>query len=69
MTNRNATKGKSPYAKYEKAPFKYSEEYYAWAAAMNRDGIAGQTTIDADIRFRNRFGVPQYTGERSEFVE
>lgn len=60
-------KGNSPYAKYNKAPFKYSDEYYEWAAAVDATGIASDRTITADEKFRRRFNVPAFNGLRVEF--
>lgn len=40
MSKRKKTKGtatgRSPYRKYDKRPFRYSAEYYAWNAAAKR---------------------------------
>lgn len=42
-------KTRSPYAKYGKSPFRYSEEYYAWV----RSGHAPRQ----DAAHRERFGI------------
>ncbi len=55
-----AVKGKSPYAKKGKVPFRYSEQYDRWARAVGEAG-AGYLSADAiaaDRAFRRTFGVP-----------
>lgn len=70
MTNiKDLQKGNSPYSKYNKTPFKYGDEYQDWAEAVAKEGIASERTIAADIKFRERFGVPLYAGPRIEFGE
>lgn len=35
-TNRQKKSGRSPYAKYNKAPYKYSPAYYSWLGSVKR---------------------------------
>lgn len=57
------TKGNSPYAKYGKRPFVYSDLYQTWAKEAAVD-ILSDETIAADRKFRDYFHVPQNTGNR-----
>lgn len=50
--------GKSPYAKHNKAPFRYSDEYFGWVAAADKHGLDSEEAMEADAAFRRRFGVP-----------
>ena len=55
-----AVKGKSPYAKKGKTPFRYSEHYDRWSKAVGPAG-AGYLSADAiaaDRAFRRYFSVP-----------
>lgn len=49
---------KSPYARGNKGPFIYSDEYHNWAQAVEKHGLMSDVTIEADKKFRARFGVP-----------
>lgn len=49
---------KSSYARGNKAPFKYSDEYENWAHAVDKHGLQSDEAVEADKRFRARFGVP-----------
>lgn len=55
-----AVKGKSPYAKKGKTPFRYSEHYERWAKAVGPrgEGISTEETFAADRAFRRFFSVP-----------
>lgn len=62
-----AARGKSPYSKRGKTPFRYSEAYERWARAVGLAGIGALSpdAIDADVAFRRTFGVPQFAGPRN----
>ena len=62
MVPRTEKKGKSPYAKHNKAPFKYSTEYYNWRAAL-KSGNQGH--IDYCSREWNRKFGPASEVRRS----
>jgi hypothetical protein len=53
-----ATKGKSPYAKYQKLPYRYGENYQRWAKAVAETGLLSAQTMAADAAFRMEFGIP-----------
>lgn len=53
-----SVKGKSPYAKRDKSPFKYGDLYHKWAKALNDHGPSSEETIEADAAFRKSFGIP-----------
>lgn len=53
----------SPYAKYNKGPFQYSDEYHRWADAVAKNNT--EEAEVADAAFRKRFGVPAV---KREFV-
>jgi hypothetical protein len=52
--SRNRTP-RSPYAKYAKAPYKYSEAYNHWRSASSEEGRA-----EADAAFRRIHNVPTW---------
>jgi hypothetical protein len=49
-------KGRSPYARQQKTPYRYSSEYYEWRSAVlsNKDADARE----ADAKWRARFLSP-----------
>lgn len=51
-------KGQSPYARHHKAPYKYSDHYNRWLAAVERYGRYSEEALKADYNFRTVFGVP-----------
>lgn len=55
MARKNNIKktGKSPYARYGKIPFRYSEVYYAWERAVKegRNAEARRHSRDHALRF------------------
>jgi hypothetical protein len=55
-----AVKGKSPYAKRQKVPHKYSEHYSRWSSCVARSGIYSEETLDADRSFRKAFNIPTF---------
>lgn len=48
---------KSPYAKYGKTPFRYSDHYYNWRDLVLK-GADPEVIEDADAKHRRAFGVP-----------
>lgn len=52
------SKGKSPYARHAKAPYKYSDYYDRWATAIAQYGRYSEQAMQADTRFRQVFGIP-----------
>ncbi len=57
-----AVKGKSPYAKKGKTPFKYGEQYERYTRAVGPTGIGrySEEAEAADRSFRRYFHVPAY---------
>lgn len=54
------SKGRSPYATKQKAPFLYSAEYQRWSEAVAKHGHESEEVIAADLAFRRTFGVPTW---------
>lgn len=45
--------GRSPYARYEKRPYQYSQEYREWRhAVMNNDDAGAR---EANVKWQRRF--------------
>ncbi len=53
--NKTATKGKSPYVKYGKSPYRYSDELNNWTAAIKRGDKAAANRYDT--AWRKKFGI------------
>lgn len=58
MANKQAVRAdaKSPYAKYGKVPFRYSDAYHAWRNLVLKSGDPDDIA-DADARHRRAFGI------------
>lgn len=54
-----AGKGKSPYRRYDKAPYRYSAEYQAWRNAVQRGDANETARADAAWRRRHAPAPPQ----------
>lgn len=48
-------KGKSPYAKYNKQPQRYSSEYYAWKNLAVKLGGDHRLTLEAHSDWKRKF--------------
>ena len=46
---------KSPYARYKKQPYRYSQQYYAW-----REALGTPREAEADDAFQRHAGVGKY---------
>jgi len=53
-----SSKGKSPYSKYLKAPYKYGEHYERWNHAVTTHGRYSEEAMAADLAFRRYFDIP-----------
>lgn len=48
---------RSPYHKYGKSPYRYSERYHAWRKAVLAHGALSEEALEADDAFRRAYGL------------
>lgn len=62
----NENKGTSPYVKYGKTPYRYSDELMNWTAAIKKGDKAGADRHDR--AWKNKFGIKAPTPNYDEFA-
>lgn len=63
-TQQPVTKGKSPYVKYGKSPYRYSDELTNWTSAIKRGDKAAANRYDT--AWRKKFGIGSRPDIRDE---